>query len=271
MTSANITLLDAAHGTRLIARGLDIRTDDPAIWVNTHPEEIRNLHRADLSAGAESITTCTFGANRHWLGRYRSGDVADINRQAVEIARDCIREFDSKASIAGCVGPVAIESEPAFREQVDALADAGVSRIVVETLAFDQISGLCQLLPANPGLPVYVTLWNWGPQPAETARRLADHGVAGWGINCMSDPASIFDVFAVLREAGLAASILKSSIPEIDSFVRVSTQAIEFGVDSIGGCCGTDDRHIAAFRLAISSHRQRKRPRVGSSEGFQAQ
>lgn len=271
MTPASITLLDSAHGTRLIARGLDIRSDDPALWVNTHPEEIRNLHRADLSAGAESITTCTFGANRHWLGRYHSCDTAGINRRAVEIARDCIREFDSKASIAGCVGPVAIESEPAFREQVDALADAGVSRVVVETLAYDQIPRLCQHLPANPGIPVYVTLWNWGPQPAETARRLADHGVAGWGINCMSDPAPIFDVFAVLREAGLAARILKSSIPEIDSFVRVSRQAIEFGVDSIGGCCGTDERHITALDFALASHSQRIARRVGSSEGFQAQ
>lgn len=252
MKPSGITLLDSAHGTRLIARGLDIRNDDPALWVISHPEEIRKLHRADLKAGAESIMTCTFGANRHWLERYPSSDATEINRRAVEIARDCIREIGSKASIAGCVGPVALNSEIAFREQTDALVEAGASRIVVETIGFEQVPRLCQLLPSSREIAVFVSLWNWGTHPAETARRLADHGVASWGINCMSDANEMTEVLAALRESGLPASFLKSSILEIESFVRVAKQSIDFGIDSIGGCCGTDHRHIAALRTALS-------------------
>ncbi|MBI1323767.1 cobalamin-dependent methionine synthase I [bacterium] len=248
MNRPGFTLLDAAHGTRLIARGLDIRSDDPALWVLRHPESIRVLHLADLQAGAQILTTCTFGANRHWLKRFGSADAVAINRRAVEIVRDCIHDVGSHAEIAGCIGPSSLASESAFREQFDALREAGVQRIVIETISADQVSGLSKLLPESPGCPVFATLWNWGDDPVVTARQLADSGLSGWGINCMSDRIEIRNVLAALFAAGLPATILKPSIAPVDEFKEIAIGSLAFGTTCIGGCCGTDHQHLAALR-----------------------
>src|SRR4051794_5009734 len=83
-----LLVLDAAMGTRLIARGLDLSCDDPALWNLSHPEVARGLHALDVAAGSDAVVTNTFGANRSWLARYgRAGDVAAMNRRAVELAR----------------------------------------------------------------------------------------------------------------------------------------------------------------------------------------
>jgi len=266
MKSPGLALLDSAHGTRLIARGLDVRSDDPALWVLARPDEIRNLHLADLYAGSETITTCTFGANRHWLKRYPASDASRINRRAVEIARQSVREAGAEATVSGAIGPTALENDKAWREQFDCLIEAGADRIVLETLSFDQIPQLRRLLPGLIGCPVFVTLWNWGEDPAEVARRLADCGVAGWGINCVSEPESIFAVLGNLRDAAKPAEMLKHSTPVIDDFVRVARLAIDYGVSSIGGCCGTDHRHVESLKHALG----RCCGPHSSGEGFKA-
>ncbi len=82
-------VLDAALGTRLCAMGLDLKTDDPALWNLTHPDAVKELHRRDVAAGSQAIVTNTFGANRAWLARFnRANEVAAINRRAVELARN---------------------------------------------------------------------------------------------------------------------------------------------------------------------------------------
>lgn len=248
MNRPGFTLLDAAHGTRLIARGLDIRYDDPALWVLRHPESIRDLHLADLQAGAQILTTCTFGANRHWLARFGSADAVAINRRAVEIARDCIHDFGTHAEIAGCIGPASLVSETPFREQFDALREAGVQRIVIETLSADQVSGLAKVLRDSSGCPVFATLWNWGDDPVVTARQLADSGISGWGINCISDRSEIRKVLTSLHAGGLPVTILKPSIAPVGEFTDVAIESLAFGTTCIGGCCGTDHQHLAALR-----------------------
>src|SRR5581483_10567116 len=81
-------LMDAAMGTRLIARGLDLAHDDPCLWCLDRPDEVLDIHRRDVAAGADAVLTNTFGANRLTLDRLgRSADVVAINRRAVELAR----------------------------------------------------------------------------------------------------------------------------------------------------------------------------------------
>ena len=81
-------ILDAAMGTRLVARGLDLAHDDPAIWNLSHPEAVAEIHARDVAAGSDAVLTNTFGANRPWLARSGRDDrVEAINRRAVALAR----------------------------------------------------------------------------------------------------------------------------------------------------------------------------------------
>ncbi len=58
-----VILFDGGMGSMLIAAGLS-SGETPEAWVLNRPEEIASVHRAYLQAGAEVLTTATFGASR---------------------------------------------------------------------------------------------------------------------------------------------------------------------------------------------------------------
>jgi 5-methyltetrahydrofolate--homocysteine methyltransferase len=61
-------IMDGAMGTMLIASGLG-GGETAEQWVLERPEDIINVHQAYVDAGAEIVTTATFGANRIKLGK----------------------------------------------------------------------------------------------------------------------------------------------------------------------------------------------------------
>jgi methionine synthase I (cobalamin-dependent) len=70
------------------------------------PEVIREWHSSFLSAGAKVLETNTFGANAIVLAEYGlAGRVEEINRAAVENAREAIRRHAGPAHVAGSIGP----------------------------------------------------------------------------------------------------------------------------------------------------------------------
>src|SRR5262249_45994594 len=106
------------------------------------PALVRDVHQEYVKAGAEILETNTFGANRKRLGAFGfSEKVRLINQAGVRIAREAARE---QAVVAGAVGPLGIRLEPLgptsfeearamFREQIEALAEAGIDLLVLET------------------------------------------------------------------------------------------------------------------------------------------
>src|SRR4030095_4652189 len=66
----------------------------------THPEALAELHREFLRAGAEVLQALTFYASEDKLATVgMEGRVDDINRAAVQIARDIAKQRD--ALVAG--------------------------------------------------------------------------------------------------------------------------------------------------------------------------
>ncbi|MFO0950467.1 MAG: homocysteine S-methyltransferase family protein [Isosphaeraceae bacterium] len=141
---AGPVVLDAAMGTRLVARGLDLASSDPCLWVLDRPDDVREIHRRDVAAGADGVTTDTFGAHRAWLDRFgRAEDVARVNRRAVEIAREAAGPF---RLVLGSVGPAASAHPRDLAEQVDLLSDAGVDALLFETLRPDEAVTILSVL-----------------------------------------------------------------------------------------------------------------------------
>ena len=68
--NAGPLVLDAGMGTRLMALGLDPRSDDPVLWNLGRPGDVLAIHRRDVAAGSGAILTNTFGANRFWLRKF---------------------------------------------------------------------------------------------------------------------------------------------------------------------------------------------------------
>ena len=137
----HVLVADGAMGTVLYAKGVFINRCYDELNLSL-PALVRDVHQEYVKAGAEILETNTFGANRKRLGAFGFAEkVRLINQAGVRIAREAARE---QAFVAGAVGPLGIRLEPLgptsfeearaiFREQIDALVEAGVDLLVLET------------------------------------------------------------------------------------------------------------------------------------------
>lgn len=257
--------LDAGMGTRLLARGLDPRRDDPSLWNLDHPDDVLRIHHRDADAGARALLTNTFGANRSWLARFaRSREAGSINRAAVALAR---RAAGPSGFVIGDIGPSAAGDAGAAREQAAFLVRAGVDALILETFrlepALDVLRGL-HVDRVSPRVPVIVSLWQWPDAVEGAASLLAQAGADVLGLNCRP---ALYDILPMVRRiAGAVACplLVKPGIAPGDDPGRSTPSAFADAVPAligrnvrlIGGCCGTTEDHVAAIARACAPHRQ---------------
>lgn len=277
-------LSDGAMGTQLYARGIpyercfdELNLTDPAL--------IQRIHRDYIRAGAELIETNTYGANRFKLAQYGLEDrVRDINFRAVKLAREAREECGEPVFLAGAMGPVGLPISPdrtelpddvreAFREQADALLEAGADLIVLETFsdlvelreAIVAVQSACDLpIVAQVSLTDDGRLLT-GESPADVARLLASFQVDVIGVNCGVGPQSTLDAvqqmalplfahLSAMPNAGapsrLEGRYMYFSTPEY--FAEYARRFVNAGVRLIGGCCGTTPAHVAAMKQALA-------------------
>ena len=136
-----VLILDGATGTLMQASGMP-QGVCPEAFGCEHPGPVGAMHAAYKDAGADMVTTFTFGANRCKLSEYGLTDAYAVNR---ELARICRRAVGDKLLIAGDIGPTGRFIEPfgdlafedavtAFKEQVKGLIDGGVDMLTIETM-----------------------------------------------------------------------------------------------------------------------------------------
>lgn len=130
----------------------------------TRPDVIRDIHRKYLAAGADIIETNTFNSTSVSMADYHVQEyVREINFAAVKLAREVADEFtvltsDKPRFVAGSIGPTnktcsmspdvnnpafrALtydELAAAYREQMEAMLEAGVDALLIETI-FDTLN-----------------------------------------------------------------------------------------------------------------------------------
>jgi methionine synthase I (cobalamin-dependent) len=251
-------VLDAAHGTRLVALGLNLRGDDPAVWTITHPEQVAALHRRDVSAGADAVLTNTFGANRFWLAKFgREAEVESINRRAVELARAAA---GPDRFVIGCLGPTTAKKAGAAAEQAGSLLGAGVDALCFETFkAQDLEPVLLEVAPDHTApVPVFASLWQWPEKPGPIARRLVELGASSIGMNCQAGIKAAVAFAERIKGSVDCPLLVKPSAGDPGqpdgspaAFAGAVSRLLELGVRLVGGCCGTTEMHVAALSQAI--------------------
>jgi homocysteine S-methyltransferase len=255
----------------------------------THPEQVARVHREYLEAGAEMIETNTFGANRYKLSKHGlESRVAEINRAAVRLARRVIdASFREEVYLAGSVGPLGVRLKPfgriavedaraAFREQISALAAAGVDVIQLETFSdrFEILEALAAAREVDPHLPViaHMTFSQddrtlLGDLPSQIARDLHQAGADVIGVNCGGGPEQLSHILQAMRQAVPTATVSampNAGFPESvgermmypateEYFADYALTFKAIGASIIGGCCGTTPAHIASMRRALDN------------------
>src|SRR5205807_5683958 len=138
--SRRVLVADGAMGTMLYDKGIFINRCYDELNL-TAPDMIRLIHADYVKAGAEILETNTFGANRPRLAAFGLAEkLRAINQAGVRLAREAAGDA---AYVAGAIGPLGVRIEPLgptsfaearafFREQADALVEAGVDLLILE-------------------------------------------------------------------------------------------------------------------------------------------
>lgn len=279
---------DGAMGTQLMLAGLEQGNCGEA-WNLTHPERVLAIQRRYAQAGSDCLLTNTFGGSRIMLNRHsHADDVAGVNAAGVRIAREAFGERDGY--VIGDIGPFGGLMEPygeftetqvrdAFREQANALVDAGADAIIIETqTSLEELAlGIAAAREAGAeciiGSMAYdVTLDGstfrtmMGIDPERAARFMQEQGADIVALNCgtgMDMERARQAVIRYLEVTGLPImaqpnagqpklvemKVVYDESPE--QMVGGVIPLLEAGASIIGGCCGSTPDHIRAFRHAM--------------------
>ncbi|MDW7990939.1 MAG: homocysteine S-methyltransferase family protein [Anaerolineae bacterium] len=274
---------DGAMGTMLIAAGL-APGQPTEQWVLEHPEAVLTVHRAYVEAGAELILTCTFGGTRPRLSRAGlEGRVAEVNRRAVELAREAAA---GRAFVAGDIGPLGellaplgkrtyTEAVDLFAEQAAALAEAGVDVLYIETMAaLEEAKAAVEgARRAAPHLPITLTFsfdthgrTNMGVRPEQVVRAAREWGLAAIGANCGATLEMTEGALRKMREADPEVVLIakpNAGLPRMEGgravydatpemMAEFATRVLSLGVRIVGACCGSTPDHIRAIARVVS-------------------
>jgi methionine synthase I (cobalamin-dependent) len=283
LKNGSVIVADGAMGTMLQAAGLPPGAP-PEGWLLENPDPVRDVHRAYVEAGADLILTCTFGGTRTRLEQSGLAErIAEINRRAVEIAREAVGD---RAYVAGDIGPMGeflaplgkITYEQAveiFAEQAAALAEAGVDVLYIETMSdLNEVRAAIEgARQAGPGLPVCATLsfdshgrTNMGVRPEQAAETLLEMGVDAFGANCGATLEMTEGAVAKMHETAPQALLIakpNAGLPHMvgddvvydatpEDMAEYARRFVALGARVVGACCGSTPAHIAAIAEAVS-------------------
>lgn len=276
---------DGAMGTMLQERGL-IDGGSPELWNVEKPEAIEAILEDYAHAGAQLLTTNTFGGTRGRLALHGLEDrVLELNKAGAEIAKRVAARHPG-TFVMGDVGPSGDLMEPMgtltldrakeiFAEQIRGLVAGGVDAILIETMSdLSEVEAAVNAAhEMAPNLPVIATMsfdtnlrTMMGVKPAQAVQRLSALGVRIIGANCgrgMDEMRLIAREMIEARPVGVfIIAQSNAGLPVLvgDTFeyqgtpAEMATFADEMqhlGVNIIGSCCGSTPAHTAAITKAI--------------------
>lgn len=264
-----ILIFDGAFGTELMRRKIRAGTV-PELINLTAPEVVYSVHRDYIAAGADVISTDTFGANR-----FKAGEKSEeIIAAAVSTAK---KAAEKRALVALDLGPTGQMSEPmgdtSFEEFYECyksavIAGKGADLVLLETMSdLTETRAAALAVKENSDLPLIVSMTfgenmrTFTGTPVDafvySVRSLADV----IGVNCSLGPKQLLPVVERILSLSDKPVIVQANAGLPDSNGNYNVSPEEFaeyaeifrqkGVSVIGGCCGTTPEHIAAIRSVI--------------------
>lgn len=230
----------------------------------TDPERVYAIHRAYAEAGAEFISTNTFGANS-----LKYNNVDELVKAGIEL----VKKTGKKVALD--IGPTGkllkpmgdLEFEKAvelFSEVVIAGRD-GADIIIIETMS-DTYELKAAVLAAkeNSTLPVITSMifdekgrLLTGADVKTACAMLEGLGVDVIGLNCGLGPKQMIALLKEMRNAtslpiivmpnaGLPESVNGKTVYNVspEEFAGDMLEIAKIGVSYLGGCCGTTPEHI---------------------------
>jgi len=213
------------------------------------PDLVKRVHISYLRAGAQCLTTNTFGANRAVLAQYgEETRVGDLNRNGVRLARESVERFQQTQDpeieilILGSVGPppagfrLENRTGETYSEQLDGLIEQSVDALLLET--FTSLSDLQRVIdyirrhyPEAPPVIAEMAVRRetesgfWNFEPVAFIEAMHQSGIEIAGVNCCApwDAVSFIDQVESLP-AVKNREILLSVMPNGGGFQRIGNR-----------------------------------------------
>jgi 5-methyltetrahydrofolate--homocysteine methyltransferase len=298
-----ILVLDGAMGTMIQARGLSADDFGGARYEGcnehlnlTRPDVISDIHTAYLEAGADLISTNTFGCAPYVLAEYglaeRGHDITLAAARLCRAAADRASTPERPRFAIGAMGPgtrtITVTANVTFDEvregyyrQARALIEGRVDALLLETCQ-DTLNvkaaaiGLRQAM-AESGvtLPLMVsgTVEPMGTmlagQGVDAFYASLEHlGLLSIGLNCATGPEFMTDHLRTLAEVATCFVTVypNAGLPDEHGHYEETAESLalkmrrfvdEGWVNVVGGCCGTTPAHTRALASLVAGRAPR--------------
>jgi len=280
MTENGIILLDGATGTNLQKAGMPAGVC-PEQWILEHEDIMIQLQRSYVKAGTNILYAPTFTGNRIKLAEYGLEDrLFEINAALVQISR---KAAGGRALVAGDLTMTGQQLYPLgemqfeeladiYKEQVQALSEAGVDLFVIETMmSLQETRAAVLAVQETCTLPVMASLTFeadgrtlFGTDPVTAVTVLQSLGVDAVGLNCSTGPLEMIETVEKMHAYANIPILAKpnAGLPELENgqtvyrtspqeFARAGRKLAEAGAAILGGCCGTTPLHIEALAKEV--------------------
>ena len=283
--AAGILISDGAMGTMLQAKGL-IDGGAPELWNVENADAVESILEEYASAGANLITTNTFGGTRGRLQMHGLDErLFELNKAGAEIARK-VADRHPGCFVMGDVGPSGELMEPMgtmtpkeaknlFADQIKALVAGGVDAILIETMSdlAEVEAAVNAAKEVAPNLPIIATFsfdtnlrTMMGVKPAMAVTTLAAQGVRIIGANCGRGVDEMRVIAKELTEARPDGVFIitqsNAGLPKLvggdfiydgtpEEMAKYAQDMKALGVNVIGSCCGSTPAHTSAMKAAI--------------------
>ncbi len=273
--STGVTLFDGAMGTMLYDRGVFINRCFEEINI-TSPNLVLDIYKEYVEAGAQVVTTNTYGANRVNLNGYNlAHKTEDIIKAGVTLAKESAKDY---VYIAGSVGQAPVGTDykkevETLTEQAEILIDSGVDLILFESFTnINLLLEMCEIVKQIKDIPIQAQFTLEPVAPSEYKRlgklyaQKLDRSkfTDVIGINCTMGPSEMLEIlqgtinfvhkpFSVIPNSGHPKVVdgrqMYLSTPEY--FAEYAKRFLDGGASVVGGCCGTTPEHIKKMADAI--------------------
>lgn len=234
------------------------------------PDEVRKLQADYIAAGADYITTNTFGTNpAKWESTQYSwqtvADAAIENAKAVTNGASIIFDISPTGRLMEPIGEYTFQEAYNNYRQIVEHTSSKVDGYLLETFAdLYEIKAAILAIKENCNLPVFATMTFdntlhtlSGSTPEIVALTLSSLGVDVLGVNCSESPDIVLEVVKRMKPFASVPLLAQANkgLPQLingkviynytdEMFAEWCGKLIDAGANIIGGCCGTSPSTI---------------------------